>query len=264
MVFIGCYFYPGDWIHGSKSNRTILNYNTLSPIPLSNAVPALSALGPEVEFLYPSRIMQREAGYSGTVEPSIIDLKRFHPRKINEDEPRNFHIGRLSRDEPYKHHFDDAALYMRLAKEGCRVRIMGGTVLKPILRGEGNIELIPSCAEQADEFLRGLACFYYRTGEKWFETGGRVVMEAMATGVPVVGHRRGGYVEWISHGQDGFLFDTQAEALNIIRRLKSDLALRLAVGEAARQKAVALFSRAALRKIIDFYLSPKPKMHSLR
>jgi glycosyltransferase involved in cell wall biosynthesis len=41
----------------------------------------------------------------------------------------------------------------------------------------------------------------------WNEPFGRVVIEAMAHGVPVLGAARGGIREIISHGRDGFLFE---------------------------------------------------------
>lgn len=76
---------------------------------------------------------------------------------------------------------------------GCTVRIMGGTVLRNwIPNPTPGLELLPLCRENSATFLRGLDCFLYRTHDNWFETFGRVVFEAMACGLPVVAHRRGG------------------------------------------------------------------------
>jgi len=52
----------------------------------------------------------------------------------------------------------------------------------------------------------------------------------MACGLPVVCHNRGGYVDIIDLGFNGFLFDTQQEALDILLRLKEDQALRESIG----------------------------------
>ena len=76
----------------------------------------------------------------------------------------------------------------------------------------------------------------------------------MACGLPVVCHNRGGYVEWIDHGRNGFLFDTQQEALEILIGLKEDRALRETIGLAARQTAEELFSRTVRSEIVEFYL----------
>ena len=63
---------------------------------------------------------------------------------------------------------------------------MGGTVLRryfpPAVPTPG-LELLPSGIEDAASFLRTLDAFYYRTSPHWPEAAGRVVAEAMATGL---------------------------------------------------------------------------------
>jgi glycosyltransferase involved in cell wall biosynthesis len=76
----------------------------------------------------------------------------------------------------------------------------------------------------------------------------------MACGLAVVCHKRGGYAEWIEDGRNGFLFDTQQEALEIVLKLKEDPALRERVGKAARRTAEELFSDAVRSQIVAFYL----------
>jgi glycosyltransferase involved in cell wall biosynthesis len=109
-------------------------------------------------------------------------------------------------------------------------------------------------AQEAHVFLQGLDCFFYRTSEEILEAWGRVVTEAMACGLPVVCHNRGGYAEIIEHGRNGFLFDTQEEALEILLRLKEDRQLRETVGVEARRTAEGLFSSAVRSEIVQFYL----------
>src|SRR5439155_21456379 len=127
----------------------------------------------------------------------------------------------------------------RLIDSGCHVRIMGGTCLAtPDFTSLGppdsRIELLPAKVEPAEDFLHTLDCFFYRTGPNCWETFCRVIHEAMACGLPVVCHRHGGYIDSIDHGTNGFLFDTNEEALAILRRLQDDPALRASVGAAAR------------------------------
>ncbi len=102
--------------------------------------------------------------------------------------------------------------------------------------------------------MQGLDCFFYRTSEEWLEPSGRVVTEAMACGLPVVCHQSGDYAEIIEHGRNGFLFDTQQEALEILLSLKEDRALRESVGKATRETAEELFSAAVRSEIVEFYL----------
>jgi glycosyltransferase involved in cell wall biosynthesis len=214
----------------------------------------------EVEVVYASELNRRLVGnYPGFVQPSLIDIDRFvpAPRKPPGSASANpFTIGRLSRAEPYKHHPDDPELYRRLVEHDCRIRIMGPS---PALQEglsdlEGSVELVPMFAQEAHLFLQGLDCFFYRTSEEYHEAWGRVVTEAMACALPVVCHNRGGYVEIIEHGRNGFLFDTQQEALEILLRLKEDRELRESVGAEARRTAEGLFSSSVRSEIVQFYL----------
>jgi len=207
----------------------------------------------EVEVVYASELTKRLAGnHPGYVQPSLIDLDRF----VRADsKPSAFTVGRLSRADPLKHHPEDAALYRRLVEEGCRVRIMGpSSSLKEELGGIESITLLPMFAEEAPLFLQSLDCFFYRTSEKYLEPSGRVVTEAMACGLPVVCHESGGYAEVIEHGRNGFLFESQQEALEILLGLREDPALRERVGREARRTAEELFSEAARSEIVEFYL----------
>ena len=213
-----------------------------------------------MEVVYASELTKRKAGnHPGFVEPSLIDIDRFvpAPSKNRPSDPIStaFTVGRLSSDIPYKHHPEDAALYRRLVEEGCRVRIMGPSPsLKAALGGLESVTLLPAYAQEAHLFLQGLDCFFYRTSEEYLEPWGRVITEAMACGLPVVCHESGGYARIIEHGRNGFLFDTQQEALEILLRLKEDRALRERVGEEARRTAEELFSSAVRSEIVEFYL----------
>jgi glycosyltransferase involved in cell wall biosynthesis len=146
-------------------------------------------------------------------------------------------------------------LYRQLVDHGCRVRIMGPSPhLEAKLRGLESVELLPAYAQEAHLFLQGLDCFFYRTSENFLEPSGRVITEAMASGLAIVCHNRGGYTEWIEDGHNGFLFDTQQEALKILLTLKEDPQLRERVGKAARRTAEELFSEAVRSQMVEFYL----------
>jgi len=263
FVVAGSYFSIKSWIRYADPQRVILIHNSdMTPREFRRKLRQLSNKGflrrRKVEVVYASEFTKRSVNYPGIVQASLIDIDRFTPsvsKPPGSTSADYFTVGRLSRAEPEKHHPDDPALYRLLADHGCRVRIMGATPsLKADLGSLESIALLPEYAQEAPLFLQGLDCFFYRTSEEWLEPSGRVITEAMACGLPVVCHNRGGYVEIIDHGRNGFLFDTQQEALEILLRLKEDRALRESVGKAARQSAEELFSAAVRSEIVDFYL----------
>jgi len=126
--------------------------------------------------------------------------------------------------------------------------------LEAQLGGIESVDLLPAYAQEAHLFLQGLDCFFYRTSAEFLEPSGREVTEAMACGLAVECHNRGGYVEWIDDGRNGFLFESQKEALEILLGLKEDPALRERVGREARRTAEELFSEAVRSEIVEFYL----------
>jgi glycosyltransferase involved in cell wall biosynthesis len=168
----------------------------------------------------------------------VIDLQPF-PAYSNEGaKARPFTMGRVSRDVTGKHHAQDASLYRMLIANGIRVRIMGGTCLADQLQGVNGIELLPAGAESATEFYRSLDVFFYRTGTI-VEAYGRVVIEAMASGLPLVAGSAGGYTDLIREGVSGFLVHSQEQAFDALMMLKGSTATVAQMGIAARQDAIA-------------------------
>ena len=78
----------------------------------------------------------------------------------------------------------------------------------------------------------------------WNDIAPQVVLEAFACGKPVIATKRGGFVEMIRDGVNGFLLDTDdAELLAArIHTLSTQPGLLAALGRAAREMAVSSFS----------------------
>lgn len=81
----------------------------------------------------------------------------------------------------------------------------------------------------------------------WFyESLGRMLMEASAAGVPVIGMRRGGIPDVIEHGKTGFLLDSPAELETRLRYVFANPKRAAAMGQAGRIKMKKDFNAGAI------------------
>lgn len=95
-----------------------------------------------------------------------------------------------------------------------------------------------------------------RTGTGRVEGLGMVLLEAAATGVPVIGSRIGGIPEGIAEGETGFLVpEKDPEALaRAIGDLLDDQAMRLGMGAKARAFVLEQFDIARQTELLEgFY-----------
>jgi O-antigen/teichoic acid export membrane protein/glycosyltransferase involved in cell wall biosynthesis len=255
FIFVGVYLHIGGWIRFAKPDRRIIVLNTNSVEEFRRMVRRISPVSDieGCEIVYSSDALRQLVGTPGSVENSPIDIERFSTNRTDRS-PGPLTIGRLSRDYIYKFHERDPQLFRKLGESGYRLRVLGGTCLKGELEGARNVELIRAGAIAAPEFLQSLDCFIYRTRTTWFESYGRVVMEAMASGLPVLCGPIGGFTEHIEHGVNGFIFYEDNEAIEILRRLSADPALRETIGQRARETAERIYSREYEMSLVEFYL----------
>ncbi len=267
LLVAGVHVRPAIWLKYTAFERVVLFYNLSSHIALFAWIEHVrEATGLEPELVFVSKMLQQSVGLPGRIARSLMDLQPFLEvgRKRLENDvtavcadeaelTRPFTVGRLSRDALDKHNPEDPLLYRMLASRGVRVRIMGGTCLAPALEGVEGIELLPAGVESATDFYRSLDLFLYRTGAST-EAYGRVIVEAMAAGLPVVAYRRGGYVEIIEDGVNGFLFRSQEEAYDLVMALKFSSHRRHVAGDAAMRRVIEIHGPEANQKELDFYL----------
>jgi len=261
LLIGGVHLQPGIWLKYTRFERVILLHNLSNQRQLFSIIEGVrESTGLDPDLVFVSRLLQRSAALPGRVIPSLLDLAPF--LKVAEDRfgvqpddvgSRPFCVGRVSRDFLDKHHPQDLALYRMLASRGIRIRIMGGTCLAPGLGGVQGIELLPAGAEPVPEFYRSLDAMFYRTG-MFTEAYGRVVLEAMGAGLPVVAHIAAGYAEVVEHGVSGFLIESQEQAYDALMALKESADLRRQVGLAAKQKAIDVHGTQATERDLAFYL----------
>jgi glycosyltransferase involved in cell wall biosynthesis len=250
-VFVGSHWRGKLWPYLSQPpERLIYVFNTFHPklLGLTSRHPRLLRW-PRTEYVFISEFQKALLATEGEVHPSPIDIASFKPA---DHPPRaRLVIGRLSRDVIEKYHADDIELYRTWIQRGTAVRLQGASCLRTTGIDRA-VELLDEGVIPAPDFLRGLDIFFYRTGAH-VETYGRVVAEAMACGLPVVCGRHGGYAELIQHGKNGFLFDTNAQALDIMAALIADPALRASIGREARLTIEAIYAPEAMENRAHFY-----------
>ena len=255
FVFVGFYYHVGNWYAMARQSRTIVICNTPDQGIFETFYRRLVTFRPhKIELVFASSAIKDILNKDGTIHESPIDVNAFKPKRKNIS--GIFTVGRLSRDTLDKHNVLDISLYNKLDESGVLVKVMGGTVLRTFENVRLNKDITILCSGAVDnvEFLQSLDCFVYRTSDSWFEAFGRVVFEAMACGIPVVVHRRGGYAEFLTHEKDSLIFDTNEEAFKYIMKLKEDLNYARLISRNARIRVEDIYSKANEAEIINFYI----------
>ncbi|MFI5309596.1 MAG: glycosyltransferase [Gemmatimonadales bacterium] len=105
--------------------------------------------------------------------------------------------------------------------------------------------------------------FFIHTADPRYEDGFNMAMaEAMAAGLPVISNAHP--TSPLTHGVDGFLAATPAEARAHALRLMADVTLARAMGEAARKTAIARFSPESFRSGLNDALARARKKFARR
>jgi glycosyltransferase involved in cell wall biosynthesis len=253
LLIGGVHVRLGDWLAHCGAARVTLRYNLPNHLRLFDAIARIrAATGIDPELVFVSGTLRASVGLPGRVEPSLIRLDRFLALPVERAHTGVLRLGRVSRDVIEKHDPRDLPVYRTLVARGVQVRLLGATCLRHALAQTAGIEMLAAGAEPVEAFLGTLDIFFYRTGS-FVEPYGRVVLEAMAAGLPVVAAANGGYAEQITHGVDGLLVRDQQEVLRALQLLVTSQETRWRLGAAARARAIKLHGPQAFEAIVDNY-----------
>ena len=207
-----------------------------------------------------------------------VDTDRFRPSGGAEKAilPGNFQgddrvvIGTVGRMEAVKDQLNLASAFIRLVEghpdggENLRLVMIGdGALRQPALAllreaGLGDIVWLPGERDNVPELLRSMDVFVLPSLAEGISN---TILEAMATGLPVVATDVGGNSELVLEGDTGFLVprsDPDALAATI-RRYTDDTGLRQEHGERARQRCETEFSiKVMVKNYQDLYDSLLP------
>lgn len=200
---------------------------------------------------------------------NVVDTDRFSPATGAEhNELRLISVGRLV---PSKRFDRFIALVARLRRESrpeLKAILVGGGPLNDNLRNQahtlglddsalefrGSISEMPPVYREADIFVMTSEC----------EGAPNVLLEAMASGLPVVANNVGGVSEFVRHGHDGLLVEPKDDEGLVARlvRLIHHPELRSAMGRSARAHVEADYSLESLpgmlRRLYGLALSQHP------
>jgi glycosyltransferase involved in cell wall biosynthesis len=218
-------------------------------IRAARAIVTVSDFG--VRFLqekYPNESAKLHRVYNG------IDLGRFQRADFGAAVPAIVSIGRLIEKKGF-HDLIEACRLLRESGLEFRCEIIGEGPLENVLREQitaaGLTTVValtgPLPQREVIERLASSALFVLPCVA---EAGGgmdnlpTVVMEAMATGLPVISTAVGGLPEMVRDGSTGLLVPEHAPAalVEAIGRLLADQSCARSLGEAGRQRAVELFA----------------------
>lgn len=253
LIIVGTHLQTGLWLDHARPERLIVICNLFSARRIFAFLTTLERPTlPVAELVFMSEMLRKALSLPGIISPTLIDLERFKP--VRSPCARPFTIGRHSRDDAMKHHPADPSLYAMLAWTGTEIRLMGASCLQPVLHQTPRVQTLAAGSEKPETFLASLDCFFYRTHPTWTESGGRVVMEALACGLPVIAHSAGGYAEWIEQGENGFLAETQEAFFERLSELKSSPLICERMGISARESARKLSGGIAKTRYLGWLL----------
>ncbi|NLE75645.1 MAG: glycosyltransferase family 4 protein, partial [Chloroflexi bacterium] len=199
----------------------------------------------------------RAKGYAGPIAvlPQFgVDENRFRP---GSGRPPVFNIGYVGRFVPGK--AVDLLLRAAAGLPGeWRLSLLGsGTERKALARLSGELGIadrvtwqLPVSSGEVPRHLQGLSCLVLPSISlpNWVEQFGRVLIEAMACGVPVIGSDSGEIPHVI--GDAGLVF-SEGDAGGLrdhLARLQAEPGLAEALGELGRQRVLEHFTQASIAR----------------
>ena len=211
----------------------------------------------------PSKFLRDYLGVKNAIViPNAIDASRFS--EVNLIERDYFNILTVTKfwfPEKTRGLFELAQIIFNLAKDfdkRINWRIVGyGPLLEDIKKSVASLERPKNLSVQ---------WFGYDTPQKYFSDSDIfayfsyednmpiAVMEAMASGLPVITNKVGAVSEIISDNRDGFISSNHQDYQNNLLKLMNDFELRKIIGKAAREKIKNKFSwEVILPKWLELY-----------
>ncbi|XP_054783306.1 sulfoquinovosyl transferase SQD2 isoform X2 [Prosopis cineraria] len=221
--------------------------------------------------------------FSWLVKPMWMVLKFLHraadltlvPSAAIGKDLEKFQVTTANRIRLWSKGVDSESFHPRFRSHEMRLRLSNGEPEKPLIVHVGRLGVEKSLdflrREELEKMFKGMPVVFtgmlggeelsqaYASGDVFVmpsesETLGLVVLEAMSSGIPVVGARAGGVPDMIppdQEGRIGYLYNPGdiEDCLSKLKPLLHNKELRETMGRAARQEMEKYDWRAATRKI---------------
>lgn len=200
------------------------------------------------------------------VIPNGIDLRQFGPHVApllwrNENQPTILFVGRLEPRKGFKYLLY-AFPYVRQAIPNARLIVVGAYSHEDkepyvIWARRHNVHGVrfvgPVSEEELPHYYR--SCDVFCAPSTGFESFGIVLLEAMASGVPIVASDITGYREVLHHGEEGLLVEPENEQAlaQALISLLQDPERRQQMGYRGQIRAAAYSWDKVSRRVLHFY-----------
>ena len=226
-------------------------------------------------FAYANREIARGFGRPGPILPPVVDAERFRPAGGAEGRAGGLvvvgTVGKMSRGRGHEEAIGAAAQVpaVRLAHVGHGEH---QAALRRLAADRGAADrnaFLGYQEETLPELYRSWDAFLFPASGA--DQGQRAILEAMASGLPVVAVDLPGVRDLVTDGADGFVVGAPAELAPALARLADEPALRRRLGRAARARALEFTPDRFAPQAIAFYASalrgspgPRPDGSSAR
>lgn len=175
-------------------------------------------------------------GCDSIVLPPPVDLKPFFDANLGSLN-KTLHIVRVGSQgsQKFPENIRQVVERIKAVHPSASFTFMGGN---PMLEGLDYVDQFEEYSKPVLDVLRKGTVFWYMLPDGYLDNGPRVIMEAMAAGLPVVADNRGGAKDRVTP-ETGWLCDNQDDHVEVFRNINGvGLAKR---GKAARERAIAEF-----------------------
>jgi phosphatidylinositol alpha 1,6-mannosyltransferase len=189
-----------------------------------------------------------------------VDVERFHPRhRARHDGPFTLgYVGRITPEKNVRAFVAMEQLLVKLGMQNFRFVLVGRGSEESWLKANLRHAEFPGTL-RGPELARAFADMDVFLFPSTTDTFGLVILEAMASGVPVIVSPGGGPQLQIRQGQNGFVAATEQEFVERILELKNDPCLHARLREGARHHACAESWDNVFSRVYAMYESVLPE-----